>query len=137
MNTNDNSPTIELAVVGAHLSGMPLNGELTSRGGVFARAASTTTSYRLFALAGGPPFRPGLLRVAAGTGAAIIVEVWTLSPASFGSFVAAIPSPLCVGTLHLGDGTKPKGFLVEPEGLGAAIDITSFGGWRAYMAAKT
>jgi len=116
---------------------MPLNGELTGRGGVFARAASTANLYRLFALAGGPPFRPGLLRVAAGAGAAIIVEVWKLSPAAFGSFVATIPSPLCIGTLHLADGTTPKGFLVEPEGLGAAIDITSFGGWRAYMAAKT
>ena len=137
MITSDKSATIELAVVGAHLSGMPLNGELTSRGGVLARATSTTASYRLFALAGGPPFRPGLLRVAAGAGAAITVEVWTLSPAAFGSFIAAIPAPLCIGTLHLADGTTPKGFLVEPEGLGGAIDITSFGGWRAYMAAKT
>lgn len=131
MNVDDR---IEIVVVGAHLSGMALNHELTTRGGVFGRLAATTPDYRLYALAGGPPKRPGLIRVAAGSGAAIACEVWTLPAAGFGSFVAAIPSPLGIGTLRLSDGTTPKGFLVEPEGLSGADDITGHGGWRAYIA---
>lgn len=129
------SDLIEIVVVGAHLSGMPLNGELTSRGGIFRRAAMTTADYRFYALAGGPPKRPGLIRVADGTGAAIACEVWALPADGFGTFVDGIPSPLGIGTLRLADGTRPKGFLVEPEGLAGAEEITAHGGWRAYMAA--
>jgi allophanate hydrolase len=125
---------IEIAVVGAHLTGLPLNHELTSRGGSFLRAVATEPSYRFYALAGGPPRRPGLLRVAAGTGHAIEAEIWALPDAGFGAFVAAIPAPLCVGTLRLADGTTPKGFLVEPEGLAGAEEISRFGGWRAFLA---
>jgi allophanate hydrolase len=124
---------IEIAVVGAHLSGLALNHELVSLGGSFGRAVQTQPLYRLHALAGGPPRRPGMLRVAAG-GAAIAAEVWTLPDAGFGRFVAGVPSPLCIGTVLLADGTSPKGFLVEPAGLGGAEDITRFGGWRAYLA---
>jgi allophanate hydrolase len=125
---------IEIAVVGAHLTGLPLNHELTSRGGEFRRAAATEPSYRFYALAGGPPRRPGLLRVPGGTGHAIEAEVWALPAAGFGDFVAAIPAPLCIGTLRLADGTTPKGFLVEPEGLTGAEEISRFGGWRAFLA---
>ncbi len=125
---------IAIAVVGAHLTGLPLNHELISRGGVFRRAVRTEPSYRFFALAGGPPRRPGLLRVAAGTGQAIEAEVWALPDAGFGDFGAAIPAPLCIGTLRLADGTMPKGFLVEPEGLQGAEEIGRFGGWRAFVA---
>lgn len=128
---------IEIVVVGAHLSGMPLNGELTSRGATFRRVVQTAPDYRLHALAGGPPKRPGLIRVAAGTGAAIACEVWAMSAEGFGTFVAGIPAPLCIGTLRLSDGTTPKGFLVEPEGLAGAEDITAHGGWRAYIASLT
>lgn len=127
---------IEITVVGAHLSGMPLNPDLVQLGGTFCRAVATRSDYRLFALAGGPPQRPGLLRVAAGTGAAIETEVWSLPAAGFGRFVAMIPAPLCIGTLRLADGTAPKGFLVEPEGLAGAEDITHLGGWRAYVARR-
>lgn len=126
---------IEIVVVGAHLSGMPLNGELTSRGAAFRRAVQTTPDYRLHALAGGPPKRPGLIRVTPGSGAAIACEVWALPAEGFGTFVVGIPAPLCIGTLRLADGTSPKGFLVEPEGLVGAEDITGHGGWRAYIAA--
>lgn len=126
---------IEIVVVGAHLSGMPLNGELTSRGASFRRVVQTLPDYKLYALAGGPPKRPGLIRVAVGAGAAIACEVWALPPAGFGTFVDGIPSPLGIGTLKLADGTTPKGFLVEPEGLAGAEDITAHGGWRAYIAA--
>jgi allophanate hydrolase len=136
MNISEKNDTIEIVVVGAHLSGMPLNHELTSRGGIFARSAKTENSYRFFALAGGPPKRPGLLRIAQGEGHAIETEVWTLSPSGFGDFVATIPPPLGIGTILLADGTRPKGFLVEPEGLAGAQDISKFGGWRAYVSAS-
>lgn len=130
------SDDIELVVVGAHMSGLPLNRELTELGGVFLRAVETAPHYRFFALPGGPPFRPGLLRVATGTGVSIATEVWSLSPAAFGAFVSRIPAPLGIGTLLLADGTSPKGFLVEAEAVRGADDISSYGGWRAYMAAR-
>ncbi|WP_245185711.1 allophanate hydrolase-related protein [Falsiroseomonas frigidaquae] len=123
---------IEICVVGAHLSGMALNRELLREGAELRRAVQTEPCYRLFAIAGGPPRRPGLLRVA--QGAAIATEVWALPAEGFGRFVAAIPSPLCIGTLRLADGSTPKGFLVEPEGLHGAEDISRFGGWRAFIA---
>jgi allophanate hydrolase len=125
---------IELAVVGAHLSGLPLNRELTERGARYLRTVPTGPDYRLYALPGGPPQRPGLLRVDAGEGGAIETEVWALPPAAFGAFVAGIPAPLGIGTLRLADGTAPKGFLVEAAGIVDAADITRFGGWRGYTA---
>ena len=124
---------LEIAVVGAHMQGMPLNGELTRLGARLGRRTRTTADYRLYALAGGPPFRPGLLRVADGAGGPIDVEVWEIGAEGFGRLVAAIPAPLGIGTLRLADGTAPKGFLVEPEGLAGAKDITALGGWRAYV----
>ena len=124
---------IEIAVVGAHMSGMPLNGELKRLGGQFAREAHTTAEYRLHALAGGPPRRPGLVRVSSGEGASVALEVWKLPPEGFGRFVAAIPAPLGIGTVSLADGSRPKGFLCEPAGLTGSQDITPFGGWRAFM----
>jgi len=128
-------PMIEIVVVGAHLSGMPLNGELVRLGGEFRRAVATLPLYRLYALAGGPPARPGLLRSGAGEpGAAIETEVWALPAEGFGRLVAGIPAPLCIGTLELADGSRPKGFLVEPAGLAGAAEITRLGGWRAYVA---
>jgi allophanate hydrolase len=131
----DTSGLIEIAVVGAHLSGMPLNNELKAAGAVFRRAVDTEDCYQLYALAGGPPKRPGLLRIPDRKGHAIATEVWALSPDGFGRFVAGIPAPLGIGTLRLADGTKPKGFLVEPEGLTGAQNISHFGGWRAFVAA--
>jgi allophanate hydrolase len=125
---------IEIVVVGAHLSGLPLNHELVSEGGVLRRAVLTEPCYQLYALAGGPPRRPGLLRVAPGAGAATATEVWALPDDGFGRFVSRIPAPLGIGTLLLADGSRPKGFLVEPEGLQGAEDITRFGGWRAFLA---
>ncbi|SDF01799.1 allophanate hydrolase [Rhodospira trueperi] len=125
---------IELVVVGAHLSGMALNHELTGHGARFLRAGPTKPDYRLFALAGGPPERPGLLRVAEGEGVAIETEVWAIPAEPFAAFVAGIPAPLGIGTCFLADGTTPRGFIVEAEGLKGAVDISRFGGWRAYQA---
>jgi allophanate hydrolase len=126
---------IPVLVVGAHLSGLPLNPELTGRGGRLVGAVETAPDYRLFALGGDGPRRPGLLRVAEGRGGVVAGEVWALSPAAFGAFVAAIPPPLGIGTVRLADGRQVKGFLAEAEGVRAATDITAHGGWRGYLAA--
>ena len=128
-----NEGMIEIAVVGAHLSGMPLNPQLKNLGGQFCRTAKTIPAYNLYALAGQTIPKPGLLRSVEGGGSSIDVEVWGLPPTGFGTFVAAIPSPLGIGTLALADGTNPKGFLVETAGLKGAIDISHFGGWRNYV----
>ncbi len=125
-----------IAVVGAHLAGLPLNRELLDLGGVFVRAARTAPDYRLYALAGGPPHRPGLVRVAPGTGTAVETEIWALPPAGFGQFVAGIPAPLGIGTLSLADGSTIKGFLAESIAAEGAADISQHGGWRAYLAAQ-
>ena len=124
---------IALAVVGAHLSGMPLNGELRALDARLIETTATAPDYRLFALAGTHPAKPGLLRVANGEGAAIAVELWAFGASAFGRFVAGVPAPLCIGTVQLRDGRAVKGFLVEAEAVGSALDITSFGGWRAYL----
>ncbi len=127
---------IAVAVVGAHLSGMPLNGELRALGARFLETARTAADYRLFALAGTHPPKPGLLRVAPGRGAAIELEIWALPAGHFGRFVAAIPAPLCIGTLSIAGGRSVQGFLVEAEAVHDARDISEFGGWRAYVAAQ-
>jgi allophanate hydrolase len=130
------SGRIALAVVGAHLAGLPLNPELVALGGVFLSEAETTSDYRLYALPGSKPPKPGLLRVTDGEGAPIRLELWTLDKASFGAFVAGIPAPLGVGTIRLAGGSSAKGFLVEGEAAKGAEDITRFGGWRAYLGAR-
>jgi allophanate hydrolase len=112
---------------------MSLNGEITRKGGVFVRAVPTAPTYRLFALSGGPPARPGLVRIA-DSGTAIATEVWALPPEGFAAFVACVPSPLSIGTLRLADGTSVKGFLCETVATADARDISAFGGWRAYIA---
>jgi allophanate hydrolase len=127
---------LALAVVGAHLSGMPLNGELKRLGARFVESAATAADYRLYALADTGTRRPGLLRVASGEGAEIAVEIWALPPAEFGRFVAAVPPPLSIGSLKLADGRLVKGFLVEAEAVNGARDISSYGGWRAFVAAE-
>jgi allophanate hydrolase len=124
---------LELAVVGAHLRGQPLNHQLTERGGRFVRLARTAPCYRLHALAGTTPAKPGLVRVPPGEGGAIEIEIWSLPAPAWAEFVAAIPPPLGIGTLLLDDGTQVKGFLCESASLAGAEDITSFGGWRAYL----
>jgi allophanate hydrolase len=126
---------ITIAVVGAHLSGMALNGELQVLGGRLIEATATAPDYRLYALDTTPP-KPGMLRVDVGAGHSIKVELWALSAAAFGTFVAAIPPPLGIGTVQLADGRGVKGFVVEPAAINGARDISSFGGWRAFMAEK-
>jgi len=130
-----NGDEIAIAVVGAHLSGMALNGELKALGGRLLEQAATAPDYTLYALSTTPP-KPGMLRVEPGKGYKIELELWALSAAAFGKFVAAIPPPLSIGTIRLADGRDVKGFLVEPLATNGARDISSFGGWRAFMAEK-
>jgi allophanate hydrolase len=125
---------VRIAVVGAHLSGMPLNAQLTERRAARVAETATAPTYRLFALADSVPPKPGLLRVASG-GRAIAVEVWDMPAPHFGSFVEGVPPPLGIGSVQLADGEWVKGFICEPHALATARDITEFGGWRAYVTA--
>jgi allophanate hydrolase len=127
---------MRLAVVGAHLSGLPLNGQLIERKAKLVKTARTKPIYRFFALPGTVPPKPGLLRVNEPTSNGIEVEVWEMGAADFGTFVDAIPGPLGIGTLELEDGDLVKGFLVEAYAVKDAPDITHTGGWRNYIKAK-
>jgi len=126
---------LRVVVCGAHMAGLALNHQLGERGGRLLARTKTAPCYRFYALPGGPPQRPGLVRGEGG--AAIEVEVWELPAAAFGSFVAAIPVPLAIGKLELADGSWESGFLCEGYALAAATDITALGGWRAYLATQS
>ncbi|MFE1229205.1 allophanate hydrolase [Streptomyces sp. NPDC058745] len=125
------SPPLHVAVVGAHLSGQPLNGQLLALGGRFVRTTTTAPVYRLYALDTTPP-KPGLVRASAG-GAAIEAEVWRLPAEGLGALVAALPRPMALGSVELADGTSVPGFLCEPEAADGAHEITAHGGWRAAL----
>ena len=127
---------VSIAVVGAHMSGLPLNGQLTERGGRLETTTRTAPVYRFYALPGGPPKRPGMVRVADGAGGgggAIELEVWSLPTAEVGSFLRRIPAPLSLGTVTLADGSGVTGFLCEAHAVRDAHDITALGSWRAYL----
>lgn len=126
------SEHLRIAVVGAHLRGMPLNAQLTTRHAVFVSATRTAPRYRLYALADAQPAKPGLVRHAEGT--AIDVELWDIPLAEVGSFMAQIPAPLSIGTIELSDGQRVKGFLCETIALESAQDISRYGGWREWLA---
>ncbi|WP_172328478.1 allophanate hydrolase [Mangrovicoccus sp. HB161399] len=129
---------IVVAAVGAHMSGLPLNHELTSRGGRFLEAAETAPDYRFYALAGGPPKRPGLVRCDQnGQGHSIAVELWAIPESQMGSFMKGVPSPLTIGTLTISDGRKVLGFLCESAAVPDATEISQFGGWRAFLENQT
>ncbi|MFC1440486.1 allophanate hydrolase [Streptacidiphilus sp. N1-10] len=130
------APTsVRLAVVGAHLSGEPLNGQLLDLGAHLVAATTTAPTYRLHALATDPP-KPGLVRVAEG-GAAIEAEVWELPAEGLGRLAAALPAPMALGPVRLADGSTVTGFLCEGLAVDGAPDITAYGGWRAYRAAES
>lgn len=122
-----------LAVVGAHLTGEPLNRQLTERGARLTTAAKTAAGYRLYALANTLPAKPGLVRAPGFEGPGIDVEVWAMPTSQFGSFVAEIPAPLGIGSVELADGSAVKGFICEPFAVEQASEITQFGGWRPYL----
>jgi len=125
---------LPIVVVGAHLSGLPLNSELTGSGGALVRSARTAPDYRLFALPNTSPPKPGMVRQPGFAGPGIEVEIWTLPPEAFARFVAKIPAPLGIGKITLDDGSSVSGFLAEAHAVVGAEEITAFGGWRAYLA---
>ena len=129
------SGQVQVAVCGAHLSGLPLNGQLTQRGARLMRAVRSAPLYRFFLLPGSGVQRPGMVRVEDG-GAAIEMEIWELPAREFGSFVAGIPAPLGIGTVQLEDGGSVPGFVCEAYAVAQAQDITHHGGWRAYLASQ-
>ncbi|MEA3388349.1 allophanate hydrolase [Sphingobium sp. CCH11-B1] len=126
--------TVKLAVVGAHLKDMPLHWQLTSRDAKFVGAFETAPTYRLYAIANSVPPKPALVH--SDDGASIALEVYELGVAEFGSFVVEVPAPLAIGTVTLADGSSVKGFVAEPRAVTGAEDITSLGGWRAYIAQR-
>jgi allophanate hydrolase len=128
--------TIQVAAVGAHLTGQPLNGQLTERGATLVRSGFTAPDYRLYALTRLTPPKPGLKRVAPGTGFPIEIEIWAMPVEKFGSMMKLIAAPLGIGTLRLEDGSEVKGFICEPYALETAEDISHHGGWRAYLRAQ-
>ncbi|GFE63894.1 allophanate hydrolase [Litoreibacter roseus] len=129
--------TIEIAVCGAHMSGLPLNSQLTNLGARFVRKAQTTAEYKFYALAGGPPARPGLIKSNDADAGTIALEIWSMPKTEFGAFMAGVPAPLGIGTIDVSDGSTVKGFLCEPAGLAGARDITELGDWRSYLAQQS
>jgi allophanate hydrolase len=123
---------IAIAVLGAHLSGQPLNWQLTQRGARLVKTCRTAPEYRLYALAGAVA-RPGLIRQPGFQGPGIEVEVWAMPEDGFGSFVEAVPPPLGIGNALLADGETVKCFICEPYAAADAKEITEFGGWRKYL----
>ena len=127
---------VDVAVVGAHLSGKPLNYQLTKRNARLQRVTRTAADYRLYALRECTPPKPGLVREEGFHGPGIEVEVWAVPEHMFGSFVAEVPAPLTIGTVKLASGESVKCFLCEPYAIASSPDITHFGGWRAYLRAS-
>ena len=133
----DESPSrVSIVVVGAHLSGQPLNHQLTDRDATFVQATHDRAVLpALRARHRAAEARPGAHRAADDDrGRAIEVEVWELDVAAFGDFVAQVPAPMCIGRVRLADGREVSGFLCEPVAIEGAAEITQFGGWRAYRA---
>jgi allophanate hydrolase len=127
---------VDVAVVGAHLSGQPLNWQLIQRGARLKRTCRTASGYRLYALEGAKPAKPGLVREEKFAGPGIEVEVWAMPIDQFGSFVADVPPPLGIGNATLDNGESVKCFLCEPCAISGAVEITGFRSWRAYLASK-
>jgi len=130
------SPGVLIAVVGAHLTGQPLNHQLVELGGKLWRKCRTAPVYRLYALEDWPSLRPGLVRAADGGGTSVEVEVWELPPAGAGNFLSCVLPPLVIGTVELEDGRTVKGFLCEDYAVRGATDISASGGWSAWLSLR-
>jgi allophanate hydrolase len=124
---------IQVAVVGAHLTGQPLNHQLTDRGARLVQSCRTSPEYRFYALTNTSPPKPGLVREPGFEGPGIALEVWAVPSQHFGSFVAGVPPPLGIGSVQLDTGDWVNGFICEPAGLEGATEITAFGAWRNYL----
>jgi allophanate hydrolase len=124
--------TIDIAVCGAHMTGLPLNHQLTELDAVFLTATTTAKGYRLFDVPDKIPPRPGMVRDSS-CDTALELEVWRMPLENFGAFMVQIASPLCIGSVELADGSVVYGFLCEYDAIKEAKEITSFGGWRGYI----
>lgn len=124
--------TIDIAVCGAHMRGLPLSYQLTDLDATFVKATTTDKSYRLYNVPDKVPPRPGMVRVSE-NGTALELEVWTMPLENFGAFMIQIASPLCIGTVILEDGSTVYGFLCESDAINGAEEISSYGGWRGYL----
>jgi allophanate hydrolase len=127
------SGRLRLAVCGAHMENLPLHGQIRARDGRLVARTTSAPVYRLYALPGGPPARPGMVKIGA-SGAAIELEVWDIAGDTFGAFCQGVPAPLAIGKVMLADGSEVPGFVCEAAGAEGGVDITAFGGWRAYLA---
>lgn len=128
---NDNE-NMKVLVCGAHMSDLPLNHQLTDLSASLLEKTKTAASYQLYALAGGPPYRPGLVRQSK-EGCAIDVEVWKIATSALGEFIQNIPEPLGLGKVEIDSGEQVIGFICQPEGIQTATNISHFGGWRNYL----
>ncbi len=126
------SKTIDIAVCGAHMRGLPLNHQLTELGAAFVKATKTAKGYRLYNVPEKVPPRPGMVRDSE-SDTALELEVWSMPLQNFGAFMVQIASPLCIGTVFLEDGSSVYGFLCESDALKTAEEITAYGGWRGYL----
>lgn len=122
--------SLPIAVCGAHMSGLPLNGQLKELGATYLNTTRTTPHYRLFALPNTSPPKPGLTRDTE-NGGSIEVEIWNLPKTQWSTFIEKIPSPLGIGNIELEDGSYVKGFLCETWATTEAKEITELGSWRA------
>lgn len=123
---------MKIMVCGAHMQDLPLNPQMLELEATFLEATSTSAHYQLYALAGGPPFRPGLVRDS-DNGTEILVEIWQIPVANLGLFIQKIPAPLGLGKVELASGEEVIGFICQPEGIKTAKNISEFGGWRKYL----
>jgi allophanate hydrolase len=136
MSENTANDLLPIVVVGAHLSGLPLNHELIELGGHLVKRGRTAPDYRLFALPNTTPPKPGLVREPGFAGPGLEVEVWALPADAFGRFVFRIPAPLGIGKITLDDGTSAPGFLCEAHAVAGSEEVTDYGGWRSFIAAR-
>jgi allophanate hydrolase len=127
---------MEIAVAGLHLSGQPLNHQLTSLGSRLKRSCTTSAEYKMYLVKDARGEKPGLIRLSNGKGSAFELEIWEVPLENAGKFIAMIPQPLGIGTLNLHDGTQVKGFICEPCVMEQSEDISRFSGWREYVRAK-
>jgi allophanate hydrolase len=135
MEAYEDPAVVRIVVCGAHMQGLPLNHQLTDRRARLIKRTATSPNYRLYALAGGPPKRPGLVRDEQ-LGTTIEVEVWEMPIELFGSFIKLVPAPLGIGSVELEDGVQEKGFICEPYAIAAAEEVTGCGSWRAYLESR-
>jgi allophanate hydrolase len=137
MTETQTGDKLSIVVVGAHLTGLPLNHELSGPGGELVKCCRTAADYRLFALPNTTPPKPGMVREPGFAGPGLEVELWALPQDVFGRFVARIPAPLGIGKITLDDGSAVSGFLCEAHAVEGAEEITRFGGWRAFLASRS